>query len=56
MSLTVVWYNWGMKYKRKRKHSKIKCNICAGQRRRFGAGNRKMRAKLKAMDKDVVLV
>lgn len=41
-----------MNYKRKRKHSKIKCGLCAGQRRRFGAGNEKTRAKLKAMKKD----
>jgi hypothetical protein len=41
-------------YKRKRKYSKIasKCTICAGQRRTFGAGNCKMRAKLKAMEHD----
>jgi hypothetical protein len=25
-----------MNFKRKRRHSKTKCNICAGQRRRFG--------------------
>ena len=41
-----------MHYKRKRKHSKVKCNICAGQRRRFGAGNMKMREKLKTMTYD----
>lgn len=39
-------------FKRKRKHSKVRCGICAGQRRRFGAGNMKMRAKLKVMKKD----
>ena len=38
-----------MNFKRKRHHSKIKCGICAGQRRRWGPGNMKMRAKLKAM-------
>ncbi len=43
-------------YKRKRKYSKMatKCSICAGQRRTFGAGNEKMRAKLKAMEHDKV--
>lgn len=25
-----------MNFKRKRKHSKIRCGICAGQRRRWG--------------------
>ena len=38
-----------MNYKRRRQHSKMRCPICAGQRRRFGDGNMKMRAKLKAM-------
>lgn len=38
-----------MNYKRKRKHSKMRCGICAGQRRRFGAGNMKMRELLKSL-------
>lgn len=41
-----------MHFKKKQKHSKIKCGLCAGQRRRFGAGNLKMKANLKAMSRD----
>jgi len=40
-----------MNFKRKRKYSKMHCHICAGQRRRFGAGNTKTREILKAMEK-----
>lgn len=45
-----------MNYKRKQKYSKGRCNICAGQRRRWGAGNMKMKSLLKVFKKEDVRV
>lgn len=39
-----------MNFKRKRRHSKMKCSICAGQRRRFGE-REIVKEKLKELDR-----
>ena len=39
-------------FKRKRRHSRIGCSICAGQRRRFGAGSWKTKQLIKIINKE----
>lgn len=50
--LTIEKKRNNMNFKKRRKHSRIRCGQCAGQRRRFGE-KELTKKKLKIMDKEL---